>query len=49
MLIKAPILEKKKKGGEMGPQGEKIKHEQNKAKHTELFFLWVFSLRAKRF
>lgn len=38
-----------KKGGKMGPQGEKIKQGQNKAKHTELFFLRVFSLRANCF
>lgn len=48
MLIKAFVLEKK--GGKMVPPGEKIKHAQNKAKHTKLFFfLWVFSLRAKCF
>lgn len=47
MLIQALVLEKK--GGKMAPPGEKIKHAQNKAKHTKLFFLWVFSLRAKCF
>lgn len=26
----------------MGPQGEKIKHAQNKAKHTEIFFFPPF-------
>lgn len=35
MLIKASILEKKKKGGKTGLQGEKIKQAQNKAEHTE--------------
>lgn len=35
MLIKALSLEKKRGG--KGPQGKKIKHAQNKAKHTELF------------
>lgn len=37
MLIKALVLEKKK-GGKMAPPGEKIKHAQNKAKQTKLFF-----------
>lgn len=36
MLIKALVLEKK--GGKMAPPGEKIKHAQNKAKQTKLFF-----------
>lgn len=38
MLIKALVLEKK--GGKMAPPGEKIKHAQNKAKHTKLFFFF---------
>jgi len=33
-----------KTGGKISPRGEKIKHAQNKAKHTEVFFFFPLSV-----